>query len=324
MNAIDELVLRCARKRREKLGDLSDDGYAELIRAVRENPTKFVDDDEEQAFLELGRALGRVESSSADDDLLDDDAYLRERRKRLDRLSSDCDLICSIDPRCLDARLVRTLAQDKNPDETLDDLMGIDGEVTAELGPIVLPMSQDAWDDVFSRPRLRLAAAISRTLLETARYRMAEKACASLMDLSPADALGARLTCSLALARLEDEAGFDALDARFGRVGNAWSHLARVLLLYKLDRLPAASRALRGFDGLCQGGAYLLLRPCYVDTYLPDRPAVKPGSFEEATLAVHEADPIVVDTPDFVSWAGSQPGFSRSAERFADAGGYDW
>lgn len=324
MNASDELVLRCARKRREKLGDLSDDGFAELVRAVRENPATFVDDDQEQAFSDLTQALARVEAGRGDDDLLDDDEYRRERSRRLGRLVADCDRVLARDPGCVDAMTLRALASDRDADGTLALLLELEEQLASDLGPIAKPLGRDAWSDVFCRPRLRLAAAVSRFCLETARYRIARQRCDDLLELAPGDALGARLTAALALARLEDESGFDALDARFGRVGNAWSHLARTLLLYKLDRLPAARRALAGFAGLCQGGAYVLLRPCYVDVYLPDRPAVRPGSFEEATLAVHEADPIVVDTPDFATWAAAQPHISEMGKRFADDGGYDW
>ncbi|MBD9242503.1 MAG: hypothetical protein EGQ45_00305, partial [Clostridiales bacterium] len=94
------------------------------------------------------------------------------------------------------------------------------------------------------------------------------------------------------------EAFIDELDARFGRQGNAWTHLTRALLLFKLDRTPAARRALRGFASLCRGGAYALLRPTFVEPYLPDRPDAEPGSYAEAMMAVHECDPAIMDTPD--------------------------
>ena len=67
-----------------------------------------------------------------------------------------------------------------------------------------------------------------------------------------------------------------------------------------------------------------LLRPVMVDTYLPDRPAATPYSFEEVTLAVHEADPIVVDVPDLVTWVQDQPGMVQSARAFADNSGLEW
>lgn len=324
MDAREELVSRCARRRRAKLGTLSDEGYGELVRAVRADPDRFADDPEEQAFLEVAKGLERLDSTGGDDDMLDDDEYLRERRRRLDRLLQSCDRALAVDPSCVDARLLSLLAADKDPDALLGLLLELDQDVTEESGPLVMPGSGNAWDDVFCHPRLRVQAAVARTCLDTARYRMASRTCEDLLGRTPSDELGGRYTYALALARLEDETGFDALDARFGRHGNAWLHLGRVLLLYKLDRMGAARRALAGFDELCEGGAYVLLRPVYVDTYLPDRPAFQPGSFEEATMAVHEADPIVVDAPGFVTWASEQPGMTRSAEGFAESQGYDW
>ena len=43
MNVHEELIQRCAARRRKALGDLSDQGFAELLLAVRENPSAFVD-----------------------------------------------------------------------------------------------------------------------------------------------------------------------------------------------------------------------------------------------------------------------------------------
>ena len=57
MNAWDELVERCARRRREKIGPLSEDAYAELLLAVRNDPASFVDDPSEAALLVLAQAL---------------------------------------------------------------------------------------------------------------------------------------------------------------------------------------------------------------------------------------------------------------------------
>ena len=128
----------------------------------------------------------------------------------------------------------------------------------------------------------------------------------------------------LACARLEDEAGLGALDARFSDRESAWSHLARVLLLYKLNRLPAARRALRGFDSLCAGGAYALLHPTYVEIYLPDRPDAEPCGFEESLMAVREAEPIIADVPEFISWCQGHDWLVASARAFAERNDLDW
>ena len=137
------------------------------------------------------------------------------------------------------------------------------------------------------------------------------------------DPLGARYTLALAYARLEDEPGFQELDRAWGHRDSAWSALARTLLLFKLDRMPAARRALTGYVSVYESGAFGLASPTLVEPYLPDRPSFEPGSLDEVVFAVHEAEPIIVDTPDFMNWCNSQPGFRESAEAFARRMGYD-
>ena len=324
MDGRRELVERCARRRAERLGGLTEGGFAELLLAVEADPDSFVDDPSDEAFRRLAEVLGRYEADLAGDDLLDDDQYLSHRRTRLATTADACRRIAAEAPELLDARTVACLATDADPEDQLDDLLALEARITAKEGPLAIPESGDAWDDVFARPRLRLSAAISRLLLDTARHRMAAERCAELVDLAPSDALGARRTWALALARLEDEDGFDALEARFGRRGDAWFYLAHALLLFKLDRLRAARRALAGYCDMCEGGAYALLRPTFVEVYLPDRPAFAPNGFEEARAAVHEADPIVCDAPDFAQWAEAQPNVLRSAREFAERHGFDW
>jgi len=340
MDGREELVLRLAARRRAKLG-LSDAAYAELLLAVREDPKKFLEDDADVAFQVVANAVDAVSTAREDDDLLDDGEFYQTREKRLARMRRECDRALALDPDCVDAMLLRALAEDLDPDPLLDRLLQIEREVEPADGTAPTGVAggagadgsdvgseaggtADAWLDVLGRGRLRLKAAIARTCLDSARYRMANEAGQELIALSPSDALGARHTCALALARLEDEPGFDALDAAFGRRGDSWVQIGRVILFYKLGRMGAARRALRGFDSLCDGGVYALLRPVMVDTYLPDRPTASPYSFDEATLAVHEADPIIVDVPDLVTWVQNQPDMLAAAKSFADKSGLDW
>ena len=323
MNGREELVLRCAQRRREKIGTLSDEGFAELCLAVRENPAAFVDSPEQASFATLVSALDAFRRAGADDDLLDDDEFRAARARRLQALSTGCAQALSQDEGCLDARLVQVLAAELGPDDRLDALLEVEGRAggSADLS---LGATGDAWDDVFMRPRLRLWGAIARTCLEGSRYRMALEVSRGLMAASPVDHVGGRLTAALALARLEDEEGFNELDARLSGHENCWLNLGRTILLYKLGRMNAARRALRGYGELCEGAAYALLRPTYVELYLPDRPEVPAGGFEEATFAVHEAEPIIADVPDFVSWADSFPWFHAAGESFSEETGYDW
>ena len=320
MNAWDELVTRCAIERREKIGPLSDQAFEELLLAVRARPADFVDSPATQALLELAQALDAYRAGRQEDDLLDDDAFRAARERRLRALAAACDHAASVDEGCTDARLVALLAREEDPDALLGGLVELEREAR---GPVP-EAGGDAWDDVLCRPRLRLRAAIARTCLDGARHRMARTAAASVVAASPRDELGARHTEMLACARLEDEAGLGELDARFAGHESAWSHLARVILLYKLNRLPAARRALRGYDGLCSGGAYALLRPTFVEVYLPDRPEAAPCSFEECLMAVREAEPIVADTPELVAWCQDQEWFVASARAFAERRDLDW
>ncbi len=324
MKGQEELIRRLALKRRRKIGSLSDEAFEELEIAVRKNPANFVDDNEERAFYLVVNALAKLEANRHDDDLLTDEQYAQERRRRLDALGASCSQALQEDEHCVDAALLSVLSRDLPPETVLHELMDLEQRVTKDLGSIPPSATGDAWSDPFMRPRLRLLDTIARTCLCTTRYAMARDRSIDLLGKAPLDALGARFTCTLAMARLEDEEGFNWIDAREGRHGNAWFHLSRAILMYKLGRMPAARRALRGYDQLCTGGAYVLLQPVFVDTYLPDRPSFQPNSFEEAVLAVHEADPIISDIPDFAGWACDQQGFLASAQDYCARNGLDW
>lgn len=319
MNAWEELVARCATRRNEKIGPLSDEAYAELVLAVRQNPAAFADESPEQALLALAHALDAFRASQRDDDLLDDQAYEAARTRRLALLRAACRQALELDPHCLDARLVDLLAGEPDADALTQGLLDLEQEFAGAPAP-----EGDAWEDVFYRPHLRLRAAVARTCLDAARPRMAESAAASLLDAAPDDPLGARHTYMLACAWLEDEPGLGALEARFSGRESAWSHLARVLLLYKLDRLTAARRALRGYDRLVEGGAYALLRPTFVELYLPDRPEAAACGFEEALMAVREAEPIIADVPEFIAWCQRHDWLVASARAFAERRDLDW
>lgn len=328
MKAWDELVTRCALRRREKIGPLSDQAFAELTLAVRESPLNFVDAPAEQAFLALARALDAWHAGATASEMLDEEEFQAERARRLSTLAQAAEKAVALDEGCLDARLVAVLARDLEPDELLRELLALERAEAKAEGPLEGLAPQDAgtdvWDNVLTRPRLRLRAAVARTCLDGARYRMAQSAASSLLEVDARDPLGARHTMALALVRLEDEPGFDALDAQFSQQGDAWSHLGRAILLYKLNRIGAARRALRGFDELCTGGAFALLRPSFVELYLPDRPDAAAGSFEESVMAVREAEPIIADVPDFVGWCQEHDWLTASAERFARRNDLDW
>lgn len=325
MNLHEELVERLAQRRSAQLGGLSSGAYNELLLAVREKPETFIEDPADQAFALVVQAVDRVMRSRTDDDLRDDAGFMEERKKRMERLRQDCAAALAVSPDSVHARLLLILAQDKTPDAELDDLLALEEELAAERGALVAPEGlDDAWLDGSLHGRMRLYASIARTCLDSARYRMADRYGQQLISASPSDVLGARHTCALCLARLEEEDAFDALDARFSRKGDSWVLLARAILLYKLGRRQSAHRAAMSFARLCEGGPYALMRPVMVDSYLPDRPEADTYSFAEVTLAVHEADPVICDVPDFCSWAEEKCGFGDMASSFAERNGFAW
>ena len=299
---------------------MSDAAYEELLLAVRQNPEAYIDSDAERAFALLAQAMRKFNESARDDDLLDDDQYMLARNKRFETLRGACQAALSLDADCLDAQLLLTLATVGRPDKLLDALCELEEKCADRPA-----FAQLNWGNPWDRARLRLRAAISRTCADCACWKMALEAANSVLEVteSAGDPLGARNTAALAYARLEDEEGLNALEARFAQ-GNAWTSLARCLLLYKLERTPAARRSLRGFAQLNQGAAYAMMRPVFVEVYLPDRPDYAPGSFEEAMAAVHEAEVIIADTPDFIAWCQAQTWFEADARAYAEKHDLDW
>lgn len=299
---------------------MSDAAYEELLLAVHQNPEAYIDSDAERAFALLAQAMRKFHESAHDDDLLDDDQYMAARNKRFEALRGACQAALSVDADCLDAQLLLTLATVGRPDKLLDALYELEEKCPEEPA-----FAQLDWGNPWDRARLRLRAAISRTCADCACWKMALETASSVLAVteSAGDPLGARNTAALAYARLEDEEGLNALEARFAQ-GNAWTSLARCLLLYKLERTPAARRSLRGFAQLNQGAAYAMMRPVFVEVYLPDRPDYAPGSFEEAMAAVHEAEVIIADTPDFVAWCQAQTWFEADARAYAEKHDLDW
>ncbi|WP_321971336.1 hypothetical protein [Paratractidigestivibacter sp.] len=322
MNFKEELIARCAARRRAQIGEMSDAAFEELLLSVRANPQASISTPTEQAYAVLGRAMARFDESTHDDDLLDDDQYIAARKKRFEQLRKACAEAIELGGDCLDALLLSKLASYENFDGLLEDLRALE---RLYMDGDSKPFDTLSWANVEDRPRLRLRAAFARTCGDSARWKMARDAAESLLAVTEKDGdpLGARYTAALAYARLEDEEGLNRLDARFSQ-GNVWSNLARCLLLYKLDRMPAARRALRGYAQLSQGAAYALLRPIFVEVYLPDRPVYAVGSFEEALCAVHEAEVIIADTPDFVAWCGEQDFLDADARAYAYAHDLDW
>lgn len=317
MRFLEEIAERVAVHRRATLeaerGPMSEEAFAELRNAVTADMASYLTDPSDCAIKTVYDALIADDAARSEEEFLDDASYEAAREKRYARLQAACTAALALDEHCLDAQQVLIMTNGHEPYKTL-----------ASLREFAETMGEVPTDALMRRPYLRVLAATARLELECACYKRARAAAEQLIKLDPTDELGARYTLAIALARLEDEAALNTLDARFAHSGNAWMHLARTVLMFKLDRMDAARRALRGYTSLCRGGAYALLRPVFVETYIPQRPLFEPGSFEEAVLAVRECDPIIMDTPDFLAWAAAQDDFSQQAQAFARKNDLDW
>lgn len=331
MNLTEELVQRCALKRRASIGSMSDAAYEELLLAVQSDLKSYASETDELPMYHLAQAVKRYQDSQINDDSYTDEEFVQARITRLQTFLYALKNIREKYGENTDLLRMDALIHASDPESLLQALLAIQNQAEKEAkrtsnledSKISATIPHDMWADVFTRPRLRLQAAIGRTYADTARFKLAATTCEQLLEESPSDAVGARFTLALTYARLEDEVALNRLDDRFNHHSNAWIELARAILLFKLSRISSARRALKSYQMNTEGGAFALLHPTFVDIYIPDRPEVKTGSFNEALLAIHEAEPVIVDVPDFIEWAGNIPEFAAASDAYAEANGFD-
>ncbi len=322
--------------------ELTEAGRALLRRELEAHPERYTTCEHDRALLSYAQVYQRLHAELARMEDIPDEEFDRKRPQLATAAQQELRRIWQADPRCYDARLVGIQLGEQPIDSRLGELRALEGDVRAVLGetlPDFDPESPRFWNQVFcdgwergdgahagALPELvgwlHLTEALSQECMMSARYRAAERYARAVMRAQgyPTFAAG---TLLLALARLEDEdAFFEA--AREGGTAleeSPWYLLGRTLLLYKLGRARSAKRALRDFIGRCDGGAFFLLNPTYLDPYLPVRPEVG-EPWRLTHQAVWEADGIIVDTPDFAGWAASVDGAPEAAEAFAQRNGF--
>ena len=331
MNLSEELVQRCALKRRAAIGPMSNAAYEELLLAVQSDLKSYASETDELPMYHLAQAVKRHQDSQLNDDSYTDEEFVQARITRLQTFLYALKNIREKYGENTDLLRMDALVHTSDPESLLQTLLAIQNQAEKEAkrtsnledSKTSATIPHDMWAGVFTRPRLRLQAAIGRAYADTARFRLAATTCEQLLEESPSDAVGARFTLALTYARLEDEVALNRLDDRFNHHSNAWIELARAILLFKLSRISSARRALKSYQMNTEGGAFALLHPTFVDIYIPDRPEVTTGSFNEALLAIHEAEPVIVDVPDFIEWAGNITEFAAASDAYAAANGFD-
>ncbi|MBF4807542.1 MAG: hypothetical protein HXK26_02445, partial [Lancefieldella rimae] len=286
MNLTEELVQRCALKRRATIGPMSDAAYEELLLAVQSDLKSYASETDELPMYHLAQAVKRYQDSQLNDDSYTDEEFVQARITRLQTFLHALKNIREKYGENTDLLRMDALIHASDPESLLQALLAIQNQAEKEAkrtpnledSKTSATIPHDTWADVFTRPRLRLQAAIGRAYADTARFKLAATTCEQLLEESPSDAVGARFTLALTYARLEDEAALNRLDDRFNHHSNAWIELARAILLFKLSRISSARRALKSYQMNTEGGAFALLHPTFVDIYIPDRPEVKTGS----------------------------------------------
>ncbi|MBR2834154.1 MAG: hypothetical protein IKE43_00365 [Coriobacteriales bacterium] len=324
MDVSAELNYRLIRKAVKTNPALLDkpEAIQDLSRQMLRSPERYAQDAEDKALIELEKAVS-LGSREIDDEL---DAFYEAAEgmkpyvaSDLPRLKQGLQKALELDPHCYDAQILLSLVETVSLDhaiQKLDNLIPEAKEWCMARSEAIDEPTEDPFDAVCLRPWLRLEAKIIDLLIQGACYREALTRSIAMLNRAPQDAQGIRYMTSLILARLEDEDGLNTLDARFDHTGNAWMHIARSILLYKLGRIPAARRATLGLANLCPGLAFYLVNPTYTEPYLPDRPYFTPGTSQESLLASYEAEFLIADTPEYIAWALSLEGFKNAAETF--------
>lgn len=324
MSLEEELRQQVFSRKVQELGCLSDGAKEELKAAIQTDLDRFCETDQEQSSYLLLQALDAFREDQRQLELCQTESqFLSVRLQILDRLSEKVSLALAKYPHNLDATHLMVLLESGSPNDILMDLLDLKDSCPVDLQDYLL-VDEDIHERLELRAYLRLLASIDRFYLDTGRALQAKTLSELILSVNPSDSLGVSNTLVLALARLEDLKELKTVNHLRFRQDNSWMHLARTLILYKLDRMSAARRSLLGMIKLCEGSAFALLRPSMTEMYLLQRPPALNCSFEEVQLAVREAEPVLEDTPEFIRWVSQQPETLESAQAFARSHGFDF
>ena len=206
----------------------------------------------------------------------------------------------SLDERCFDAARMKSG----------QDCQGIDARhaFLAEREPEVraaCESARDAVDDedeeraglergIAMRPYWRWLASLAEGALICGRNREAIRWCERCLEADRHDTSDVRFTYAYALAKLEDEAGLDALEGRYASISptrgadDAWMLMARLALAHKAHRMEDAEKVVGRICRIYPGAAVTLLR----QTELPD------GEFARLNVAPYSEDELIVATSE--------------------------
>lgn len=216
----------------------------------------------------------------------------------------------SLDPQCFDAMRMKAAADSVSFDAYHTYLADHADEVRAGCEARRDDPDGEAGGerarlraDLAMRPYLRWLATEAEQALICGRNRETLRLTHAMLELDPTDAADARFTAALAYAKLEDDAGLDALAEQTSTRAHrdpddGWMQLARVALAHKAHDYTRARSVLRVLFDTYPHAAETLIR----QNELPDgvfaRLAVLPYSEDELILAVSEGTVLLQEGRD--------------------------
>ncbi len=315
MNYYDEILQRIAQRVQDK-EHLTESACKELMENIVENPHEFLTCPEDASYLCLAegmnlyyRLLGSLnEDSPMSEGIGDEQMHMFETSDAM--LQQVTDVALKIYPGNLDARYLSLM--NAGNIYRIDNLLEMKKLLEKYAGKL------EPSPSIYTRPYQRLHASYIQGLVLNGSYRLALQEGKVALDYDESDPFGVRHSMSLCYARLEDIRGFEELEERFDRTSNAWSYLARTILMYRTNNLTAAKRTITGYTKLIPGAAFLILSGVHLFPLSKSlgRPEVSTCTFDEATIATREAFEIIEDTPSFREWAESIDQVRKSAEEF--------
>ncbi len=217
----------------------------------------------------------------------------------------------SLDPNCFDAQRMESSSRATSISERFAFL----AEKVDEVQRSCEAARDAAFDErdperstlageIAMRPYWRWLACMAEEALIIGRNHKVLELGERLLESDPHDSCDVRFTMAYAYAKLEDEAGLDALASRYPKicpkrtVPDAWMTLARIALAHRRHDMGVARRLVSELLQNYPSGARMLIRQGEIPDGEFSRLYVEPYSEDEIILAISEGIVLLQDGND--------------------------
>ncbi len=217
----------------------------------------------------------------------------------------------ALDAHCYDAIRMKSASEMTSFESFLDYLHDRDPEVKAHCKEQQRRFVSNSYGerarlyaDLTMRPYVRWVSTQAEHALICGRNKEALSLAYACLELDVHDFADARFTAALAFAKLEDEAGFDALEARLKALGTVrpandpWALIARLCLCFKAFDHFGTEHWLKEILGSFPRAAEALIRQIELPVGVFARLATLPYSEDELILAISEATVLLQEGVD--------------------------